>query len=106
MQDRLAALWYDFCYWLYKATATLAFSYRAEGGDHIPRRGPALLVANHESYLDPLLVGMATRRRPRYLARKTLFKHPLLGAYLLSVGCVPVDQQGVAKEGLKTALDL
>jgi 1-acyl-sn-glycerol-3-phosphate acyltransferase len=106
MQDRLAALWYDLYYWLYKATATLAFSYRSEGGDRIPRRGPALLVANHESFLDPLLVGMSTGRRLRYLARKTLFKHPLLGAYLSSVGCVPVDQKGVAKEGLKASLDL
>jgi 1-acyl-sn-glycerol-3-phosphate acyltransferase len=106
MQHPLSALWYDFYYWLYKATATLAFSYRSEGGDHIPRRGPALLIANHESYIDPLLVGMATCRRLRYLARKTLFRNRVLGGYLHSVGCVPVDQQGVAKEGLKAALDL
>jgi 1-acyl-sn-glycerol-3-phosphate acyltransferase len=106
MQDQLSVLWYDFWYWLYKATATLAFSYRSEGGDRIPRCGPALLVANHESFLDPLLVGMSAYRHLRYLARKTLFKHPLFGAYLRSVGCVPVDQQGVAKEGLKAALDL
>jgi len=39
------------------------------------------------------------------LARKTLFKNRVLGAYLYSVNCIPVDQEGVAKEGLKKAVE-
>lgn len=99
-------LWYNFNYcWVYTAY-TLAYSYRSVGSHHMPGEGPVLVIANHESFLDPLAVGLAVRRRLHYLARKTLFANPLFGNYLRSVGCVPVDQEGVAKEGLKTSIDL
>jgi 1-acyl-sn-glycerol-3-phosphate acyltransferase len=84
---------------------TLAFSYRDAGSRNLPPRGPALLIANHQSYIDPLLVGLAARRHLTFLARKTLFRNRLFGAFLRSVNCVPVDQEGVAKEGLKTAVE-
>jgi 1-acyl-sn-glycerol-3-phosphate acyltransferase len=106
MQGWRTYLLYGASYWTFQALATLGFSYRFEGRRNVPRRGPALLVANHESFLDPVLVGLASARQICYLARKTLFTNPLLGAYLRNVRTVPVDQEGVAKEGLKTALEL
>jgi 1-acyl-sn-glycerol-3-phosphate acyltransferase len=106
MPYRLRDFWYDLGYSASYAGLTLGFSLRTEGGRHVPRRGPALIVANHESFFDPLAVGVAARRRLYYLARKTLFTNPVFGAYLRSVNCVPVDQEGVAKEGLKAVLEL
>jgi 1-acyl-sn-glycerol-3-phosphate acyltransferase len=105
MPPWLAALWYDLGYWTAMAVYTLGFGLRVEGRGNIPRTGPALLLSNHESYLDPLAVGLAAPRRLYYLARKTLFRNRLLGGYLRSVNCVPVDQEGVAKEGLKAILE-
>jgi 1-acyl-sn-glycerol-3-phosphate acyltransferase len=105
MRSWLRALWYEFCRGNIMAGLTLGFSFRWEGGRNIPRRGPALLIANHESFLDPIAVGLTTTRQLCYLARKTLFT-PSFGWFLRSVNCVPVDQDGVAKEGLKTILDL
>jgi 1-acyl-sn-glycerol-3-phosphate acyltransferase len=72
----------------------------------MPRQGPALVIANHQSFLDPLIVGVASPRKLRFLARKTLFDHRALGAFIRALGAVPVDQEGVAKEGLKTVLEL
>jgi 1-acyl-sn-glycerol-3-phosphate acyltransferase len=97
---------YEGCYWALEALATLALSFRFAGRQNVPRRGPALLIANHESYLDPVLVGLAAPRQICYLARKGLFNHPLFGAFLRTVHTFPVDQEGVAKEGLKTVLEL
>jgi 1-acyl-sn-glycerol-3-phosphate acyltransferase len=91
--------------WMY-AGFTLAFGLRTEGCRHVPRRGPVLVLSNHESFLDPPLIGLAVRRRLRYLARKTLFKGRLFTAFIRSVGAVPVDQEGVAKEGLRACIDL
>jgi 1-acyl-sn-glycerol-3-phosphate acyltransferase len=105
MRDWLSDAWYDFNYTGIWIGYHLAWSYRSLGFHHVPRRGPYLIVANHQSYLDPLLVGLAVRKRLTYLARKTLFSHRFFGAFLRSVRCVPVDQEGVAKEGLKAVLD-
>ena len=99
-------LWYRLNFSWVWMTYTLGFSFRSRGFYHMPKTGPVLILANHESYLDPLGVGLAVRRRIWYLARKPLFKPPVLGPFLKSVGCVPVDQHGVAKEGLKTCIDL
>jgi 1-acyl-sn-glycerol-3-phosphate acyltransferase len=99
-------LWYESWYWTVMATFTYAFSHRTEGHDNVPKRGPALLVANHQSFLDPLAIGLAARRHLTYLARKTLFTgNELFGKFLKSVNCVPVDQEGVATEGMKITIE-
>ena len=98
--------WYRLNFsWIW-LTYTLGFSFRSRGFRNMPKTGPVMILANHESYLDPLAVGLAVRRRIWYLARKPLFHPPVLGPFLKSVGCVPVDQEGVAKEGIKTCIDL
>jgi len=106
MSGWLSTTWYEVCRCHIMAGLTLGFSLRFEGGRNIPAEGPALLIANHESFLDPIAVGLTTTRQLCYLARKTLFTSPLFGGFLRSVGCVPVDQEGVAKDGLKAVLDL
>jgi 1-acyl-sn-glycerol-3-phosphate acyltransferase len=102
--------WFD--RWFYQFTriplftsATLAFSFRYEGGRNVPASGPALMLANHESFLDPPLIGLTTTRPLHFLARKSLFK-PGFGELIRKLNAVPVDQEGVAKEGLKTIIDL
>lgn len=96
---------YEFSRCQIMAALTFGFSFRFEGGRNIPQAGPALLIANHESFLDPIAIGLTTTRQLHFLARKTLFRG-VFGSYLRRVNCVPVDQEGVAKEGLKTIIGL
>ena len=74
--EPLSNLWYRANHAAIFAGATLGFSFRFEGGRHMPVRGPALIVANHQSFLDPVLVGLAVGRTIHYMARKTLFDNP------------------------------
>lgn len=101
----LQSLWYDAVRTVAMAVFTLGFSYRYEGTRHVPRSGPALLVANHQSFLDPLVVGMATNRHLVYLARKTLFRRSMFAAAIRSLNAVPIDQEGVGKEGIRAVLN-
>src|SRR5262245_2125718 len=84
---------------------TLGFSYRFAGTAHVPKKGPALVIANHQSFLDPWIVGMAVKRPLTYLARKTLFRNRLFAAMIRSVNAVPIDQEGVGKEGIRAVLE-
>jgi 1-acyl-sn-glycerol-3-phosphate acyltransferase len=107
MSDWLSTLWYDIGYCFTLFGFTMAYSYRFEGSRHIPRRGPALLAANHQSFFDPFLVGMtASHRRVRYLARRTLFTGGWLDKVMRSWGGVPIAREGMAKEGIQTVLEL
>jgi len=104
-EDRLDYWWYEGCYWATMTVMTLGFSLRIEGRRHVPRRGPVLILANHESFLDPIVLGVAIPRHVQQLARKTLFRNRFFGALLRSLHAFPVDQEGVAKEGLRKVLD-
>ena len=97
--------WYEAAYLVGNTLMTLGFSLRTEGRGNVPARGPVLVVANHESFIDPLLVGLATRRHLRAVARKTLYRHRALAALIRSLEAIPLDQEGVGKEGLRAVLE-
>jgi 1-acyl-sn-glycerol-3-phosphate acyltransferase len=85
----------------------LAGGWRVTGREHIPRTGPALIAANHLSYLDPPTVGTAVRfRRTYYFAKKELFANPVFGALIRSCYAFPVDREGDDKEAFRHAIAL
>ena len=100
-----AGLWYNFCYVLQAHAFTLGFSLRTEGWQHVPRTGPALVVSNHQSFLDPVIVGLAYPRRLIYLARKTLFRNAIFSWLIRSLNAVPIDQEGIGKDGIRAVLE-
>jgi 1-acyl-sn-glycerol-3-phosphate acyltransferase len=104
MQARLSFLWYEVAYFFAHFATLLGCSLRTEGRHNLPRRGPVLVVANHQSVLDPILVGLSTRRHLRALARKTLYRHALLARVIDGLSAIPIDHEGVGKEGLKVVL--
>lgn len=104
MRACLAYLWYEVVYWFTFFGLMLCFSIRVRGRHNVPLKGPVLIIANHQSYIDPTMCGLCAPRHVFFLARKTLWKSRLLGAFLSSLNSVPVDQEGVGKEGLKTIL--
>jgi 1-acyl-sn-glycerol-3-phosphate acyltransferase len=71
----------------------------------VPKSGPIILLSNHQSNLDPVLVGVACPRQLRYLAKKSLFFWPF-SWWIRALGAVPLDLQGSALSGLKTMLRL
>lgn len=54
---------------------------------------PVILASNHESYLDPPLIGMLFPNPIRFIAWDGLFKVPIFAALLRALGAVPVNQQ-------------
>ena len=68
--------------------------YRIElaGAERIPKRGPAILVSNHESLIDPFILGTATTRRIRYMAKSELWRNPLLARVMDAFGTFPVER--------------
>jgi 1-acyl-sn-glycerol-3-phosphate acyltransferase len=102
----MSALVYDGTFWGTMAAMSLGFSLRTEGMRHVPRTGPALLIANHQSFFDPVLIGLAARRHLSYLARKTLFRHRFLAWYMRMCNGFPIDQEGIGIEGLRVATTL
>lgn len=86
-------LFYRVCYWIVVAAYTLFYRVRFEGVSNIPATGGLLVIANHQSHLDPPLVGVGIRHRNMAaIARQGLFKNPVLGAILHGLGVIPIRE--------------
>lgn len=70
----------------------------------LPETGGALLVCNHVSGLDPLLMIAACKRPLRFLVAREEYERPGLHWLLKEVGCIPVDRKGRPEQALREAL--
>ncbi len=97
-------LFYIVCRFIFRLVGLLLFKYHCQGRHHLPDRGGAIICANHQSFLDPPLVGMALSRHFVFLARKTLFGNPVFGFIISMLDGVPLNRDGLGIEGIKTTL--
>ena len=75
----------------------LSVKYRFHGRENLPQSGALVLAPNHYSEIDPLVMGVAAwklGRAPRFLAKASLFKNPVLGWLLRTSGQIPVERAG------------
>jgi len=73
----------------------LVFKIEVEGSEKLPRDGAFVLAPNHVSEIDPLVVAIAVwrmGRAPRFMAKESLFRVPVLGWVLRHTGMVPVSR--------------
>ncbi|HEY2786885.1 MAG TPA: lysophospholipid acyltransferase family protein [Fimbriiglobus sp.] len=93
-------LTYPLSFWAAFWPMTLGWSFRATGRKNVPRSGPVLLLANHQSLLDPVPLDMASPRPLTFLARHTVFKYRVWSGILRYYGGIPIDR-GHGKDGLR-----
>jgi len=65
---------------------------RVVGAERVPLDGPAIVCANHVSYLDPPALGCAMPRPVYYMAKRELFEIPVLGPLLVRLNAYKVDR--------------
>ena len=70
--------------------------YRIElvGAENVPMRGGCILASNHESIFDPFILGVATTREIRFMAKSELFGNRVLRSVLRALGAFPVERGG------------
>ncbi|MFO7895160.1 MAG: lysophospholipid acyltransferase family protein [Longimicrobiales bacterium] len=75
-----------------------------DGKEHVPETGPFLLIANHQSYLDPVLI-QAVIPRPMYtMAKSTEFSSPLVGWLLERLKSFPVRRFEIDPQAVRIVL--
>jgi 1-acyl-sn-glycerol-3-phosphate acyltransferase len=80
------------------------FRFRCWGREHIPADGAVLVLSNHQSHFDPVLVGLCVDRRLNYLARQTLFGFAPFRWLIETLDAIPIDREGLGIAGLKETL--
>lgn len=78
---------------------------RISGAEKLPREGAFVLAPNHYSEFDPLIVAAAVwriGRAPRFMAKESLFRVPVLGWFLHRTGMIPVARTSSASSAKQT----
>ena len=90
----LQSVWWDVAERTAELIVRTLWTVRVDGAHRVPRTGPAIFVSNHQSYLDPVLNGMATRdRQAGYLAKTELFSFGPFGRLIASFGAIPLKER-------------
>jgi 1-acyl-sn-glycerol-3-phosphate acyltransferase len=83
---------------LCRAFSWLWFDLKTYGKEHVPAEGGVLLIANHQSYLDPILVAVHLKRPVSFFAKSELFENRYFGWLIRNLHAFPV-KQGAADVG-------
>jgi len=85
-------------YWVLKGLLSpvfyLLWSVRVEGLEHVPKSGPAVLAANHQSFSDSLFLPLVVRRKVTFLAKAEYFDSWHTAWFFRAVGQIPIRRGG------------
>ncbi|MHB8730198.1 MAG: lysophospholipid acyltransferase family protein [bacterium] len=87
--------------------ARALFRLRAVGVERLTTLGPAVLVANHVSWLDPIILPLVLPRKPAFLAMEELWRMPGIAWVMRTYGplAIPLRRQAVDTTALRRAAE-
>lgn len=97
-------LYYLFKWSVVSPMLNLYFRGRIEGAEHVPHKGPLIVVANHASDFDPPIVSNCVRRPVSFMAKEELFKVPVLSQAIRLYGAYPVKRGSADRSAIRAAL--
>lgn len=101
----LRIVWYDIGRSICQLSIRTLYRAHLEGAELVPSFGPALIVSNHQSFLDPMLNGaVGADRQIVSIARESLFSFRPFGWLLRSYGTIPIKDESGDSGAIKAAL--
>ena len=92
---------YDSLWVLCRALGIALFGIRYRFAQPLPRTGGLLVLASHQSHLDPLLLGLVCERRLSSLARSSLFRWGPFGAIIAALDAISIDREASPVAAMK-----
>ncbi|MGQ0634326.1 MAG: lysophospholipid acyltransferase family protein [Planctomycetaceae bacterium] len=89
---------------IFRIFCTVWLRLRVDGLQHVPARGGGLLLANHQSFLDPPLIAVRLSRPVSFVARSSLFRVPVVGWFLRRTGVISINRESGGTAVVRDAL--
>jgi 1-acyl-sn-glycerol-3-phosphate acyltransferase len=99
-------------YWVLKIILTpifyLLWRVKVEGREHVPKHGPAVLAANHQSFADSFFLPLVLRRKVTFLAKAEYFDKWRTAWFFRAAGQIPIRRGGgkASERALETAREV
>ena len=80
--------------------------WQIEGRSNIPQEGPLIVVSNHISNWDPVIISSALTRRIQFVAKKELFEIPVVGGFLDYIDTIPIRRGRPDRKAIKSVFNV
>ncbi len=90
MKKRLHAIWYGMFHCTLWLLMFPLYRMKVFGRENVPNKGPVLIAANHQSFLDPIFCQIPVWRPFHFIARDTLYDHWFFGPLIRTLNTIPI----------------
>ncbi len=104
LKETIKVKWYFVARFMCQVFTLLFFRYRVYGRNNVPSNGPFIIAGNHQSFLDPVFMGIGARRRLLFMARDTLFNSRFFGGLIRSTNAIPLSRDKADIGAIKLVL--
>ncbi|MCX8081910.1 MAG: 1-acyl-sn-glycerol-3-phosphate acyltransferase [bacterium] len=85
----------------------LFFCIEVRGKENLKDIGNSCIIAsNHQSYLDPLILGLAFPRRLKYFSKRDMFSIPFLSFLIKHLGAIPIDRDEMSSMTMRQGINV
>lgn len=91
---------------LLRGALYLFADWSVKGREHVPLSGPLIVVANHQSNMDPPLLAVSIPRRFNFMAKNGLFANPLAARFLKAYGAFSINQDVVNISAIQSSVQI
>jgi len=84
---------------------SLFYRIRLQGAESIPEKGPAVIVCNHVSFMDPIILSGCVRRPMRFVMYYRIFEMPVLKLFFKNMKAIPIASAREDEEVMLAAFE-
>lgn len=97
---------YSILHFFVRLSFRVLFQLEIKGEEYVPRDESVVILANHTSYIDPVVMGVATPQELNYMAKKELFKNILFRWLITTFRAFPLRRGTIDRESMSRALNI
>ncbi|MCG2712056.1 MAG: 1-acyl-sn-glycerol-3-phosphate acyltransferase [Candidatus Omnitrophica bacterium] len=96
---------YIFCRFLLFIIFKMLFFFKSSGRENLPEKGGCIIASNHLSYLDPIVLSIASPRMLTFMAKQELFKNPFFSRLITALNSFPLERGSADLKSIRFAIN-
>lgn len=96
---------YIICRFLLFIIFKILFFFKASGRENLPKKGGCIIASNHLSYLDPIVLSIASPRILSFMAKQELFKNPFFAKLISALNAFPLQRGNADFKSIRFAIN-
>lgn len=98
-------IFYKFCRFLLLITFKILFFFKCSGAEKLPKTGGCIIASNHLSYLDPIVLSIASPRVLSFMSKRELFTNPFFGKLISALNAFPLERGSADLKSIRFAIN-